>query len=105
MWVETTGNAVAMYSCTTALRIAVLRSSSIWHSTLPTANRRGRLDHRARGQGAAAPARQHEDGTAGCRQRDEDAVRQRPRRTDGVADDAGDRAADRCRAEEGDRRQ
>src|SRR3954466_13722176 len=77
MWVEPTGNAVAMYSCTTALRIAVLRSSSLWHSTLPTATRRGRLDHRARGQGAAAPARQHEDGTAGCRQRDEAAVRQR----------------------------
>ena len=33
-----TGSAVAMYSCTTALRIAVFRSSSIWHSTLPSAS-------------------------------------------------------------------
>ena len=38
MWVEPTGSAVAMYSCTTALRIAVLRSSSIWQSRLPSAN-------------------------------------------------------------------
>src|SRR5688572_31225214 len=29
MWVEPTGSAVEMYSCTTALRIAVFRSSSM----------------------------------------------------------------------------
>src|SRR5215207_8977277 len=95
MWVEPTGSAVAMYSCTTALRIAVFRSSSIWHSTLPSANS-ARL---------VRPATDERGRNHGGHHRDDAPVGQRPLDADVVADGARDGPTDRRRAEERDRGQ
>src|SRR6187200_914486 len=107
MWVEPTGSAVAMYSCTTALRIAVFRSSSIWQSTLPSASRVARVDrrrgHRAPLGGDATVAAEHEDRPGHGEQRRDAAVGERPLGADVIADGPRDRATDRRRAEEGHR--